>query len=29
MYSRAVWVENGVEMEGVVPLNWIKSGYLY
>ena len=25
VYARAVWVENGQQMEGVLPLNWIDT----
>lgn len=25
VYARAVWVENGKQMEGVLPLNWIDT----
>ncbi|KAJ8001024.1 hypothetical protein DPEC_G00186510 [Dallia pectoralis] len=25
VYARAVWVENGMQMEGVLPLNWIET----
>ena len=29
MYTKAVWIENGVEQQLTIPSIWIRNGYVY